>query len=930
MDYKETLNLPKTAFPMKANLSQMEPTILQQWEDGKLYQVMREAFRERPLYILHDGPPYANGHIHLGTALNKILKDIVMKVKTMEGFNAVYVPGWDCHGLPIEHQVDRELGEKKRTMSKVEIRQRCREFASRYIDIQRDEFRRLGVLGDWENPYLTMSYSFEASIVRELGKFIGNGSVYKGLRPIHWCTSCQTALAEAEVEYNDHTSPSIYVRFPLQEDFYTKFPTLQGKKGSVLIWTTTPWTLPANLAICVHPDFEYVAVETPAEVFLLAKELVDTVMHQCGIQQYTIRSAFPGRTLEGLKCRHPFLEKDSLLILGEHVTLDQGTGCVHTAPGHGHEDFEMGMKYELGIYNPVGPEGDFLPDTPYFAGQKVWDANKAIIALLREKGALLHEQTITHSYPHCWRCKNPVIFRATEQWFISMEKNDLRKKALQKIREEVEWIPPWGQERIYNMIEHRPDWCISRQRVWGVPITVFYCLDCGQLIAAQELANYVADLMEEGGADIWFERTPQELLPEGFSCTCGGRNFRKEEDILDVWFDSGVTHAAVLEKRPDLRWPADMYLEGSDQHRGWFHTSLLTAVGTRGEAPYRSVLTHGFVVDGAGRKMSKSLGNVISPEEIINKYGAEILRLWVSSENFREDIRISEEILRHLVDAYRRIRNTGRFLLGNLTDFDPQNNRVSFAELPEMERLMLHRLQKLIERVRKAYHNYEYHLFFQSIHNFCALDLSAFYLDVHKDTLYVLRADSKERRATQTVLFDILMTLVKLIAPVLSFTAEEMWKYLPAGSASEKSIHLCRFPEVQPAYIDEALARRWERLLDVRREVLKALEMARNNKLIGNSLEAQITLFVSPDLESFLAPYTSVLRPLFIVSRVQVLPNSQPVPSEAYTSAEVPHLQVLVERVSGEKCERCWVHFEDVGKDTRHPTLCGRCVAQIT
>ncbi|RMF93887.1 MAG: isoleucine--tRNA ligase [Nitrospinota bacterium] len=930
VDYKETLNLPKTAFPMKANLLQLEPAILAEWEKENLYQMMRQRFADRPLYILHDGPPYANGHIHLGTALNKILKDFVNKVKTMEGFNAVYVPGWDCHGLPIEHQVDRELGPQKLTMSKVEIRQRCREFANRFINIQREEFKRLGVLGDWDHPYLTMDYRFEADIVRELAKFIANGSLYKGLKPVHWCTSCKTALAEAEVEYEEHRSPSIYVKFPVQDEFYTRYPVLQGKPASVLIWTTTPWTLPANLAICLHPEFEYVAVEAQGEVFILVKDLVDEVMRKCEIQEYTVLSSFPGTALEGLKCRHPFLERDSLLILGDHVTLDQGTGCVHTAPGHGQEDFEIGIKYGLEVYNPVGEEGDFLPDTPYFAGKKVWDANADINALLRERGMLVKEEEIEHAYPHCWRCKNPVIFRATEQWFISMEKNDLRKKALQKIRE-VEWIPPWGEERIYQMIEHRPDWCISRQRAWGVPITVFYCQECGELIASAELANYVADLMEEHGADIWFAREAQDLLPPGFSCPhCEGKSFRKEEDILDVWFDSGVTHAAVLERRPDLRWPSDMYLEGSDQHRGWFHSSLLTAVGTRGEAPYRTVLTHGYVVDGEGRKMAKSLGNVISPEEVIQKYGAEILRLWVSSENFREDIRVSDEILRQLVDAYRRIRNTCRFLLGNLSDFDPQRDRVPYQELPELERLMLHRLQQLIQQVRKAYDTYEYHLFYHRVHNFCTVDLSSFYLDIQKDNLYTSRAESKERRATQTVLFEILLALVKLMAPVLSFTAEEIWKYLPAGSVTEPSVHLSRFPDVQEAYIDEALASRWERLLAVRREVLKALEMARNRKLIGNALEARVTLYLSPDLADFLAPYAPDLRTLFIVSQVELQSQEATIPAEAYASSEIPQLHVLVERARGEKCERCWIYSETVGDDPRHPTLCDRCVSRIT
>jgi isoleucyl-tRNA synthetase len=901
MDYKETVNLPKTSFPMKANLGKLEHELLRRWEQQRIYQRLREKFTDRPKYILHDGPPYANGYIHIGTAFNKILKDFVVRVKNMEGYNAIYVPGWDCHGLPIEHQVDLELGAQKTGLSKADIRRRCRAFAQKFIDIQREEFKRLGVFGDWEHPYLTMSYAYEATIVRELGRFFARGNVYKGVKPVHWCVQDQTALAEAEVEYEDRSDYSIWVKFPLSVDSQATLSFLHGKQAAVLVWTTTPWTLPANLAVAFHPSYEYVWAETDQEVLLLAKELAEPVLQKLGFPHYRIIQTTPGQALEGLKARHPFVERDSVFILGEHVTLEQGTGCVHTAPGHGQEDYEMGIKYGLEIYNPVGDDGRFVSGTPLFAGLSVWEANPRIIERLRQDGLLLVEEEVTHSYPHCWRCKNPVIFRGTAQWFISMQANDLRRRALEEIR-----------------------------RV-GVPITVFYCQSCLAIIAAQELAEHVATLVEREGADVWFERDAADLLPPGYRCPqCGGERFSKETDILDVWFDSGVSHAAVLEKHPELTWPADLYLEGSDQHRGWFHTSLLTAVGTRDKAPYKAVLTHGFTVDAQGRKMSKSLGNVVVPQEVIEKHGAEILRLWVSSENFREDVRMPDaELTSHLVEVYRRMRNTCRFLLGNLSDFNPAADRLAYAQLTELDRLMLHRLQKLIERVRRAYHEHEYHIVFHTLHNFCVVDLSAFYLDVLKDTLYTARAHSPERRSAQTVLHETLLVLVKLMAPILAFTADEVWSYLPAGSAEEHSVHLTEFPQVNTAYVDEALAARWEQLLELRGEALKALEQARNSKLIGNSLEALVHLYMPEgEWQALLATYQTILPMIFIVSAVGLHPDDS-APPEALTSEVIQGLKVHVVRAPGQKCVRCWQYRQDVGQHRAHPTLCGRCVARI-
>jgi isoleucyl-tRNA synthetase len=841
----------------------------------------------------------------------------------MSGFDAVYVPGWDCHGLPIEHQVDKELGERKKDMTQVEIRRHCRRYAERFIDIQREEFKRLGVLGEWENPYLTMSYDYEATIARELGRFFELGSVVRSKKPIYWCADCRTALAEAEVEYRDHLSPSITVKFPMEAESAAKFPELSGREVSVLIWTTTPWTLPANLAITLHPDFTYVAVEAGGEIFILAEGLLETCMSAFGISDYKVLRTFRAGELQGLRCRHPFLDRPSLIVLGAHVTLEAGTGCVHTAPGHGREDYDMALEYGLDVYSPVDDDGRFLDEVPFFAGMRVFEANKAVNAKLREMGRLVHETEIEHSYPHCWRCKQPVIFRATEQWFISMEKNDLRRKALQAI-DEVQWVPAWGRDRIYQMIENRPDWCISRQRAWGVPITVFTCSQCGGLLASREIFAHVVKLFEAEGADCWFDRPADQLLPDGTVCPqCGGRTFDKENDILDVWFDSGVSHAAVLEKRPYLRWPADLYLEGSDQHRGWFHSSLLASVGTRGRAPYRAVLTHGFVVDGQGYKMSKSLGNVIVPDEIIRDYGAEILRLWVSAEDYRDDIRISPDILKRLSEAYRRIRNTWRFLLGNLHDFDPSKDSVPYGEMEELDRFALHQLQELIEKVRRAYDRFEFHRVTHAVHNYCVVDLSAFYLDVLKDRLYTSAAKSAERRSAQTALHAILTALLRLMAPILSFTAEEAWWHLPAkGSAS---VHMEVFPDPDPALKDEALNRRWQKILAMRSDVSRALEAARREKIIGHPLDARVRLRLPPELQEEFAGQEELLRTVFIVSAVECTDDAARL-SEPLAGEAVPGLLVGVTPVDAPKCERCWVRSPTVGDAAEHPTVCGRCV----
>jgi len=924
MDYKETLNLPKTKFPMKASLAKREPEQLKSWGEGMLYQKIRQASKGREPFILHDGPPYANGHIHIGTALNKILKDFIVRSRQMNGFDAVYVPGWDCHGLPVEHNVEKELGEKKLTMGQAEIRRQCRTYAEKYIGIQREEFKRLGVMGEWDNPYLTMNYAYEATIARECSKFAMEGSLFRSKKPIYWCCSCKTALAEAEIEYHDESSPSIFVKFLLLDDISNKYPNLAGKKVFVVIWTTTPWTLPANLAVALHPDIVYSAVDTKnGEVLILAKELVQNCMKTFGISDFTEVAEINAATLERKGCRHPIYDRESLIILGSHVTLEAGTGCVHTAPGHGREDYEVGLLYDLDAYSPVDDRGCFTKEAEYFSGQFVFDANSDIVANLEKSGALMAQGTLEHSYPHCWRCKKPVIFRATPQWFISMDKTGLRKNALKEI-DKVTWIPYWGKERIYGMIENRPDWCVSRQRAWGVPIAIFYCQKCGTLYLNKNIVSHIYRLFEENGADIWFEKKVEELLPEDAVCeTCGNKTFAKEDDILDVWFDSGVSHAAVLEQRSNLRWPADLYLEGSDQHRGWFHSSLLTAVGTRGSAPYKSVLTHGFVVDAEGKKMSKSLGNVVAPEEVIKRHGAEILRLWVSASDYRDDIRISENILKQLSDAYRRIRNTCRFLLGNLYDFSPERDCISYDMLFELDRFALHRLQELIQRTRRAYDTYEFHIIYHALYNYCIVDLSAFYLDILKDRLYTSPSKSTDRRSAQTVIYTILDALARLMAPILAFTAEEIWHFMPSQTQNSKSVHLTALPTVKAEWKNEELAQKWRQLIKVRGEVTKALEEARVKKIIGHSLDAAISIYADNDMYDILEPYKNDLKTILIVSEASLIKGKAA--DAPFKSSDIEGLSIRVETAPGEKCERCWIRDISVGDGSEQPTICNRC-----
>ncbi|MFQ5715525.1 MAG: isoleucine--tRNA ligase, partial [Nitrospinales bacterium] len=809
MDYKDTLNLPQTGFPMKGNLAKREPEQLRLWQDMDLYGKIREQSSGKPKFVFHDGPPYANGHIHIGHALNKILKDFIVKIRTMKGYDATFIPGWDCHGLPIEHQVGKELGKKKKDTDSHQIRKLCREYARKFIGIQREEFKRLGVLADWERPYLTMDYSYEAAIVREFGKFVRADMVYRGLKPVHWCTQCRTALAEAEVEYADHTSPSIYVKFPVTSSLPDAVKAMEGAKNYFVIWTTTPWTIPANLAVCLHPEFKYVAARVNGENLIVAKELLSTLLEEWGVKDREVLQEWTGAQLEKTVCHHPFIDRDSTVILGDHVTLEQGTGCVHTAPGHGQDDYVVGQKYGLDVYNPVDDGGVFKPDVEYFGGMFVTKANSAIIEKIRATGCLIRESSINHSYPHCWRCRKPIIFRATSQWFISMDKAQLRQKSLDAIRQ-TQWVPPWGEKRIFSMVENRPDWCISRQRAWGVPITLFSCKGCDAFVKSEEFFDRVVKLIEKNGADLWFEKEGAELLPPGTKCEqCGAADFRKENDILDVWFDSGVSHAAVLENDPALHWPADLYLEGSDQHRGWFHSSLLEAIGTRGKAPYKTVLTHGYVVDGKGKKMSKSTGNVIAPQKIIDQNGADILRLWVASENYREDIRVSQEILRRLTDAYRKIRNTFRFLLGNLNDFDPGKDRVSDDQLFEIDRYILHRFNRVGEKILSAFANYEFHVFYHSFYNFCVVELSAFYLDIIKDRIYTYPKSSRARRSGQTVMYRLLVDMTLLMAPILSFTADEVWAHMPEGSSEEPSVHLGSSPDFERVYMNEDEARSW-------------------------------------------------------------------------------------------------------------------------
>ena len=931
-DYKKTLHLPKTKFPMKANLSQKEPEMLKEWESKKAYDAMLAASGENGEYVLHDGPPYANGHLHLGHALNKVLKDIIIKSQNMQGKKAQYVPGWDCHGLPIELKVEQQLGDKKKTIPEHVFRKVCREYAEKFVGIQRKEFKRLGVLGEWENPYLTMHPSYEAATARELGRFMENGSVARSKKPIYWCASCKTALAEAEVEYDDHVSPSIYVRFPMNDARVKEaFPQADPAKTYAIIWTTTPWTIPDNMAIAVHPELEYSLVAVNGDFYLLASALVEDNAETFGWEDYSVVGTTTGDKLEGIVAKHPIYDRESPICLGDHVTTESGTGCVHTAPGHGREDFEVGQKYGLEIYSPMDDEARFLDSVEFFAGLTITEANPKVIEKLEEVGNLLAQAKVKHSYPHCWRCKKPVIFRATTQWFITMEANDLRKRSLDAIRNDVKWIPSWGEERIYNMVENRPDWCISRQRMWGVPIIALLCKSCDEAWYDTDWVKGIVDKFAEHktGCDYWFEADIADLVPEDLACPkCGGHHWKRSRDILDVWFDSGTSFAAVVEQRPELSFPADMYLEGSDQHRGWFHSSLLASMGTRGCPPYKEVLTHGYVVDGEGKKMSKSLGNGIEPEEVIKKYGAEILRMWASSVEYREDVRISEEILSRLVDAYRRIRNTSRYLLGNISDL-PADELVPFEEMEALDRYAVDLVCRAHEKIQTAYSEYEFHKVYHTLHNLCTTDLSSFYLDILKDRLYSSAANSKERRSAQTAMLHIITLLVRNMAPVLSFTAEEVFKYIPEGlKPNVDTVFALSSKELQLFSITDEERANWETLLHVRSEMTKAIEPVRKEGIVGHPLDTHITLYMTAPIAEKLEALKTDLRANFIVSQLSTA-KFEDAPADAFASEVVEGLKISVEKAEGEKCERCWIYSNELGSDSEHPTICPRCTSVL-
>ncbi|HEY2362115.1 MAG TPA: isoleucine--tRNA ligase [Candidatus Angelobacter sp.] len=932
LELKKTLNLPKTDFSMKANLPQNEPKWLERWEKMDIYGKIRESRRGAPSYVLHDGPPYANGAIHEGHALNKCLKDFVVKSKTMAGFDSPYVPGWDCHGLPIEIKVDEALGRKKLEMPAIKVRWKCREYAQKYLDIQREQFKRLGILGRWDKPYSTMSAQYESVVVRQLFDFMENGAVYKGLRPVYWCIHDKTALAEAEIEYSNHTSPSVWVKYRLTSDPVKIDPALAGTKVSTMIWTTTPWTLPASMAVAFHPDLEYVALEHDGELYIVAEALVKATIDACKFGNPTVAARFSGRQLEYATFAHPFLDRSILGVLASYVTTEQGTGAVHTAPSHGADDFYTGAKYKLDQRTKVDEAGHLQDGLPEYDGKTVFQANQPIIELLKSRGVLMADAKIEHSYPHCWRCHNPVIFRATEQWFISMEApvdgSTLRQRSLDEIKK-VKWIPAWGEERISNMIATRPDWCISRQRVWGVPIAVFFCEGCGKLLESKESHNAVVDLFAREGADAWYTKDAKDILPAGTKCPgCSGTAFRKETDIIDVWFESGSSHAAVLGHEPDLPWPADLYLEGGDQYRGWFHSSLLVAVGTRGHAPYRAVATNGWTLDPQGKATSKSLGNGIDPVEIAKKLGGEIIRLWVASVDFQEDVTVSEDLMKQVAENYRKVRNTFKYLLSNLPDFNPAQHAVKFDDLQALDKYWLLRTAKLSDRVRGYYDSFEFHRIYHLVNEF-AVDLSTGFIDVVKDRLYTSAPNSHGRRSAQTATWRIAEALVRLVAPIMSFTADEIWSFLPTVAGRQESVHLAHFPKTEDitgAVSDPASAETvWKdfaTLMKVRDAALKALEVARQEKTIGSALEAVVTISGPSELVPLLQRYRNDLRFLLIVSGVEIKPSSG-------GNGNTP-LHVLIEKAPGLKCDRCWNYSTHVGENERYPTVCERCSAALT
>ena len=927
LELKKTLNLPKTDFPMKAGLPQNEPKQLASWYETGIYERILAARAGKPLFVLHDGPPYPTGSIHLGTGLNKILKDMIVKSKSMAGHYAPYVPGWDCHGLPIETQVEKELGGKGK-VSPAEFRKLCREFATRYVEQHKKDFRRLGIFGRWNDPYLTMSFSYEAVIAGAFLEFMEKGYVYRGRKPVYWCIVDQTALAEAEVEYEDHSSPSIWVKFGVVGGGQGEAAKI-GTDVSAVIWTTTPWTIPHNRALAFHPDFEYAVVETEKGKLLLATDRIAALQAECEIEGARILGTYKGRDFEGMNFQHPFLPIQVPGLLAEYVTLDQGSGIVHTAPGHGVDDFNSGQKYGLDIYAPIDDRGVYLEGLPEYKGKDVFTANPIIVKLLDDRRALLGHRPYKHSYPHCWRCHNPVIFRATEQWFIRMEaiptdgEKSLREETLEEIHR-VKWIPAWGEDRMYEMIENRPDWCVSRQRFWGVPIIVFYCEGCGERLEDFTALKNVVKWFEKEGADAWYQHSAEELLPPGTKCRCGAEKWRKENDILDVWFDSGSSHLAVL-KGPE--WPADVYLEGPDQYRGWFHSSLLVGIGIRHHAPYRSVVTHGWTLDEQGRPMSKSLGNSLEPTEISEKWGADLLRLWVASVEYQADVKMSDRVMTQLSEAYRKIRNTFRFGLSNLFDFDPSRDTLPNEQLGEMDRWMLERTAELVRKCREWYANYEFHRVYHALHDFCVVDLSAFYYDVLKDRLYTKAPKNAARRSAQTAIYKITSALVRIAAPLLVFTTEEIWKYFPKATGAADSVHIAEFPAEAElrAGLTAAQSADWELLGKVRAEVLKALEAARNEKKINSGLEAKILLNANPELKAKLKHHFADLPALFIVSQVDFFTAEE----AGLRSEAVPSLEVIVQRADGEKCERCWNFSTHVGEDARYPTICERCSAAL-
>jgi len=930
-EWKDTVNLPRTDFPMKANLPTSEPETLARWQAMDLYGKIRARRKGAPKFVLHDGPPYANGNIHMGTALNKILKELVVKSRSMAGFDAPYVVGYDCHGLPIELKVDRELGPKKRDMSVADFCRACRAYAERYVDTMSEQFQRLGILATWQQPYLTMNFKYQAAIARALGKFVAHGLVYKGKKPVHWCIHCRTALAEAEVEYADHSSPSIYVEFQLApesaSELAKRVPELAGRQVSVLIWTTTPWTIPSNLAIAFHPELDYAAYEVDGRAVVVAEGLAERVAAAIGKPFGTPIARMKGVELEHIRFQHPLYARTSLGVLGEYVTLEAGTGAVHTAPGHGADDFETGMRYGLEIYAPIGPAGHFLDTVELFGGQRVFDANPKVAEALKERGRLWHREAFSHQYPHCWRCHNPVIFLATSQWFIDLDGKPVvngktvRQAALEAIDRDVKWVPAWGHDRMYNMVAHRPDWCISRQRVWGVPIPAVDCRKCGEAIITTELVNKAASVFEQYGADAWYERPTEEFIPDGLTCPkCGGTAFDREMNILDVWFDSGSSHEAVLSAWPELTWPADVYLEGTDQHRGWFQSSLMVGLGTRGRPPFRQIVTNGFLIDVDGKKMSKSVGNAIQPQDVIKESGADIIRLWVAMSDYQEEIRIGKEILARVVEAYRKLRNTLRYLVANLYDFNPATDAVPVAKMEEVDRHILARYAELGVRVLDAYDAYDYSSISQAVTQFATVDLSAFYNDISKDRLYTFAARSPERRSGQTAMYLMADGLTRLMAPILSFTADELWRFMPG--TREESVHMALFPareELEPLR-DAALVERWERLAAVREQVLGEIEPLRKNKQIGSSLQARVVISATKAELPLLEQYAKQLPMLFIVSEVEV----RPAPDDVEAHAEAKP-RVTIERAGGVKCERCWRYVPKVSTDPDLAGLCDRC-----